>query len=170
MADTKISSLDATNTEALRKKALTNRGALVGLGSDLTTINASAGYQVPFDAESYDTDTIHDNVTNNTRLTVPIGWTLVRVNFNIYVSLITAGGSALARIRHMNSAGVEQSRRGLPCFSSDAINALNEFFASGCSAPIIVTAGDYFELRLIFADTSVTISSSYTAFGMELLA
>jgi hypothetical protein len=170
MADTKISSLDATNTVALRKKALTNRGALVGLSTDLTTIDPSSGYNVPFDTETYDTDSIHDNITNNTRLTVPSGWALVRVQFNIYVSLITAGGFALARMRHFNSSVVEQSRRGLPVFSSDALNSANEFWASGVSAPIVVNAGDFFSLLLITADTSVTISSSYTAISMELLA
>lgn len=169
MADTKISLLDDANREALRKQAFQNRGALVGLVSDLTAVNASAGYQVPFDAESYDTDSIHDNVTNNTRLTVPSGWSLVRVSFSVVFVLVTSGSFCIARVRHSNSAGVEQSRRGLPSFSSPAISAA-EFFASGCSAPIPVSLGDYFELRLSCGDASITLLQSYTAAGLELLA
>lgn len=169
MADTKISALDAANTEALRKKALGYRGALVGLSAALTGVNASSGYQVPFDAETNDTDGIHDNVTNNTRLTVPSGWGLVRLSFSTYWTLVSSGSICVARIRHMNSAGVEQSRRGLPCFSAPA-TSVNEFFAGGTSHPIVVTPGDYFELRAICSDTSITISSDYTALGMELLA
>ncbi|TCN30356.1 hypothetical protein [Sinorhizobium americanum] len=169
MADTKISSLDATNREALRKKSLTPRGCLVGRSVDLTTINASSGYTVPFDAESYDTDGIHDNVTSNTRMTVPSGWSYARVGFNIFLTNVAVQEGCLVRVVHKNSAGVEQSRRGLPI--QEGANAdFTEWSTSGSSAPVAVSAGDYFELLLICNDTSISILASYTAFWMELLA
>lgn len=169
MADTKISSLDTTNTTALRKKALSVRGALVGMSADLTAINASTEYFVPFDAESYDTDGIHDNVTNNSRLTVPSGWSWVRVGGKVFAQLVAVDEGFTVAVRHYNSAGVEQSRRGLPFFSF-ANADFTEAAASGESCPIAVNPGDYFRLRVLTNDTSVTISANHTSFWMELLS
>lgn len=169
MADTKISALDATNQEALRKMALEPRGCLVGLSADLTTINASSGYFVPFNAESYDTDACHDNVTNNDRMTVPAGWSWVRAGAKIYATNVAVAEGFVFSLRHYNSAGVEQSRRGLPAFG--AANAdYTEVGGSGQSAPIAVSAGDYFRFHLTCNDTSITILSNHTSAWMELLA
>ncbi|MEZ0002062.1 hypothetical protein [Sinorhizobium fredii] len=170
MADTKISALDDTNRKALRKKTLQPCGCLIGLSADLTTINASSGYFIPFNSESYDTDSIHDNVTNNTRMTVPSGWSWVRVGAKIYVNLISSGNLCSLAIRHFNSLGVEQSRRGTPVFGSDGGSATGEYGCQGSSCPIQVSTGDYFEVRFVCTDTSITILSNHTSAWMELLA
>lgn len=169
MTDTKLSALDATNTRALRDKALTPKGALVGLTADLTTINASSGYNIPFNAESYDTDGIHDNVTNNTRLTVPSGYSWVRVGMKAFVTNVTTDEGAALYVRQFNSAGTLQSFRGLPAFSFGN-NDYTEFAMSGMSSPIQVNAGDYFVFQLWSNDTSVTVLASHTSAWMELLA
>lgn len=169
MADTKISALDATNREALRKQTLQNRGCLIGLSANLTAVNASSGYDIPFDAESYDTDSIHDNVTNNTRMTVPSGWTLVRVGGKVFAQDVAVSSGAQFSIRHFNSAGVEQSRRGLPV-QEFGTAGYAEYAGSGSSAPIQVVAGDYFQIRIFCSDASITINSSHTSAWMELLA
>lgn len=190
MANKKFSDLTATTTMAdadilalenaggnsrkitfanLRNATFAPRGCLVGLSTDLTTINASSGYTVPFDAESYDTDAIHDNVTNNTRMTVPSGWAYVRVGFKVYASLVTAQEGFTATIRHFNSSSVEQSKRGLPYYG--LANAdYTIVAASGLSAPIAVAAGDYFDVRIACNDTSITIQADHTSAWLELLA
>lgn len=169
MVDTKFSLFDATNREAVRRLALTPRGCLIGLSADLTAVNASSGYFIPFDAESYDTDSIHDNVTNNTRMTVPSGWSWARVGAKIYANLITDEALCSLSIRHFNSSGVEQSRRGTPVFGSDTSSA-GEYGCQGTSCAIQVSAGDYFEVRFVCADTSITILSNHTSAWLELLA
>lgn len=168
MTDTKLSALDATNTQAMRKKVLTPRGCLVGLSADLTTINATTEYFIPFDAESYDTDSIHDNITNNSRLTVPSGWSWVRVGGKIFAQNVAVDEGFTMAVRHFNSSGVEQSRRGLPFFSF-ANADYTEAACHGESAPIAVSAGDYFRLRLLTNDSSITIASNHTSFWLELL-
>jgi hypothetical protein len=56
------------------------RGALAKKTSDQTI--TTDGF-VTFDAEEYDTDSIHDNSTNNTRFTVPTGVTRVKLFLHI---------------------------------------------------------------------------------------
>ena len=58
------------------------RGAYV---TDSANQSLTTGVQasIDFNSESYDTDTIHDNATNNQRLTVPSGTTYARVSASV---------------------------------------------------------------------------------------
>jgi hypothetical protein len=159
---------DALET-ALRALAVPPKGALVGLSSDLTAQNYSTVASVPFTTELYDTNSLHDNVTNNTRLTMPAsGFTWGIFGFTIFCTLVTSGSQCAAGIRRFNSADVQQSWVGLPWVES-AGNGYSELALSAVSAPIEFSASDWFDLRFTCSDTSVTIASLRTCFWVRLL-
>ncbi len=77
-------------------------GALV---NKLTNQNILTGTwtAVTFDNEVYDTDNLHDNAVNPSRLTVPAGWSQVRLNCN-QRSTVNALGYRQVSIRKNGSA------------------------------------------------------------------
>ena len=143
----------------------TFRGALVTLSADIASADyTSAIFAIPFDNEAQDTDDIHDNSTNNTRLTVPDGVTFVELVgtlrytggtaddytfLGIYKGgLLTYDGAVTTR--HAGSAGVHNLTLSSP--------------------PLAVTGGDYFELFMIIStDTSIVITDLATSFSMKIL-
>lgn len=140
------------------------RGALVTRASDQTAANYSAGAAVPFDTESYDTDSIHDNSSNTTRLTVPSGVTKVRLTGNMFLSSVNANEVVNLDIR---KNGV-QFVMGLP--NASGSNAFGFPRANVCSAVMTVTAGDYFEMFITTSgDASITVVATGTWFAMEII-
>lgn len=139
------------------------RGALVGKtsGQSVSTSNVTA---LTFDSEDYDTDTIHDNATNNTRLTVPTGVTKVRLSGQTVTSGISTGqfdvfiykngaaftpGSATSRLRHSGTS------------TNPAQNVT--------SSIISVASGDYFELMVAQYTGGAVTYGSTTWFSMEII-
>jgi hypothetical protein len=145
----------------------TFRGALVYQASSQTGANYFTGAPVaiPFDAESYDTDLIHDNVTNNTRLTVPAGVTKVRLSGCASISNSTSG----------NFHELTIYKNGSLTYNGSPANRA-EVTVTGHGLQIVtpvldVTAGDYFELKLSSeTDTSIDLNSPRTWFAMEIVA
>ena len=137
-------------------------GAQVTLAANETTANYTSDTAVPFDQETYDVDGWHDNVTNNSRLTVPSGVTRVRVGANIQVALIDNNEAVLFRIAKGGSTawdGAAASRAGQNTGAA---------MLSIVTGPVDVVAGDYFEANLLIAvDTSVTITAANTNFWIE---
>lgn len=141
------------------------KGCRATLSANLTGQDATGGgLAIPFDAEDFDTDSFHDTVTNNTRLTVPSGVTAVRVGGTVETTTgtQTANEGLLLRL-FMNGSGA---------FNQNAQQAVEvSGFGGGLSissGPIYVTAGDYFELRLFAeADNSVDIDDNHTNFWIE---
>lgn len=131
-------------------------GALGGLngakafGSGNQTISDATPTVVAFNSESYDTAAIHDNATNNSRLTVPVGVT--RIKLTAYAKW-AANGSAFRfmEIRKNGAGGtIDDDMAGYePSLYASAANAsvplLGMQLASGT---ITVVATDYFELRV----------------------
>lgn len=141
------------------------RGALVKKAADETTANysASGGTAVPWTGEEYDTDSIHDNVTNNTRLTVPASVTKVKVWATISMSLGTAADTITLRINKNGSPAV-----GLPFLRAEGGNASTGMLIS--TPVLVVTAGDYFELLMdVESDTSITIAANRSAMALEIV-
>jgi hypothetical protein len=102
----------------------------------LQTVATGATVAVAFGGEEYDTGNFHDNVTNNTRLTVPAGVTEVRVGFNLVWTGIGNYRQAFVR-----KNGADFQGRPSAQTTSTGPNNLNAI-----SGWIPVTAGDYFEL------------------------
>lgn len=141
-----------------------HRGALVRKAADQTTANYTTSTVVAWDQEAYDTDSIHDNVTNNSRLTVPSGASYVRVSANLSLSSVTADVWCALFIR---KGGAGFDGRGLAYtevgFTTVGLN---------CSTAVVaVSPGDYFEVALqVETDTSITVDAAQSWFAMEVIA
>lgn len=142
------------------------RGALVKKSTDQTAANYTTVAAVAWDAEEYDTDTIHDNSTNNTRLTVPSGVTKVRLTASIWLNAVNASEWVQT---YFTKAGA--------IFVGGAVQTgYNDTAAAnaGCSlvSPVLsVASGDYFEVMLqVESDTSITVKANLSFFAMEIIA
>ena len=186
MADNKtITGLDAATTAALtdlivllvsglsKKMTLTNlktvlgiphRGALVTLAVNETGADYTTPAAVPFDAEGYDTDTIHSNSVNNSRLTVPAGVSKVRLSGNVALTLTTSADFGNLIIR--KGASVDYIGA-----ASIAVELTSTFGQINIASPILaVTPGDYFELYLTMeTDNSITVFDDRSWFAMEII-
>jgi len=138
-------------------------GARVTLSADLTAQNTTAGQTIAFDSETFDVGSWHDNVTNNSRLTVPSnrGINYVRVWGQVRSNLDTA-----------------DTTRNLSIFKNGAASGLLQIFEDGStngriqaeSGVISVVDGDYFELVFTSeTDTSVTITANRTFFAIQVV-
>lgn len=145
--------------------SVTPRGALVGLAADITTANYSGGVFVPFDLEDYDTDAVHDNSTNNSRLTVPAGVTHVRISFSVSIGLHAADQYVRAFLNKNGVSTIIGLNR-----SAQEIGSTFAWF-NDHSAVMEVVEGDYFEIKVqTEADTSITVEKNGTWFAMEIVA
>lgn len=138
------------------------KGAKVKLSGDLTSQNISGGVSIAFDAEDYDTDAFHDNVTNPSRLTVPAGVTRVRLSANAWIGLATSDQWFLGSI----------TKNGVTDWDGLAIGIIDvtstNHYINLATGIVEVVEGDYFEFDIQTAgDTSVTIGASRTWFAMQ---
>lgn len=141
-------------------------GALVGLSSTLTAQNYSTAAAITFTAETYDTHGFHDNVTNNTRLTVPSGYGITRVLLSGNVYLNNVLGTTSDMYINMYKNGVDLV--GGPLFRGGDFGGTNVAIPVK-SAVVSCSDGDYFELRIFCGDTSIDVAASYTWFSIEVI-
>lgn len=139
------------------------RGCMAYKSADQTTANYTTPTAVTWDAEVYDTDSIHDNVTNTSRMTVPAGVTKVRVGATLALGVVTADNYAVGTITKNGATFV-----GAPNSAQESgTTSPTVTLASGVLA---VTAGDYFETLLqLESDTSITVSAATSCFWMEII-
>lgn len=110
----------------------------IDTGTDCVT-GATA---VNWDTESFDDDTMHDNVTNNERLTTPTGATRVRVWANIVTDAATTLTYGSYSIRQDGTTVVATSNA---VSNASATNVIPVFTID--TGPITVTGGTtYFEV------------------------
>lgn len=131
------------------------RGALA-YATAAQSIVSGAYTAIAFAAESYDTDNIHDNVTNNTRLTVPSGITKVRVaGFGIFASNVTG---ARAWAFYKNGASFS------PGWVESYAQAADDNYGRGflVSPVLSVVGGDYFEL-MGYQNSGAALDTYYVA-------
>lgn len=139
------------------------RGAVVGMSGDYVLAD-NTNVKLAFDAESIDTDAIHSNSVNNTRLTVPAGVTRVRLIARAYTD--GQGGTNQWQNAIEKNGGGIFSANG---FMSTALTS------SGTSVivmtpTLVVTAGDYFELNVIQnTGGPINIYAAATYFEMQVL-
>ncbi len=115
-------------------------GALVKKSANQSIPNAVGTY-LTFDQEEYDTHAIHDNVTNNSRLTVPADVTRVQLTANVYWDTNSTGYRVLTI--HKNGTfyqGNPQTRSRPVSGTQHAVNI---------QSPVLeVSPGDYFEAKV----------------------
>jgi hypothetical protein len=146
---------------------LSYRGARVYKSTNQSLSNASATL-VTWDSESHDTSTIHDNSTNNSRLTVPAGVTRVRVNAFVSFQANTTG-ERLVYLLKSNSVNYDGYVEVIQAAVQLAGYKTNVQLAS----PVLtVTAGDYFEVMAYQNSTgalNVAGGNEASWFALEVL-
>jgi hypothetical protein len=148
------------------------RGAKA-FGSVNHSILTTTVTSVILNAEAYDTDAIHDNAVNNTRLTVPAGVTRIRLTG--YVKW-AANGSAMRQLAiRKNGAGgtIDDVMAGYePTIYTSASGASAEEHGANIDSGIItVAAADYFELRVEqTSGLSLNLLAGDHWFQMDILA
>jgi hypothetical protein len=135
-------------------------GALVKLSGNLSAVNHSAGnVAIPFDVETYDYGGWHDNVTNNTRFTVPANVAFVLIAGCVERQNVVANSYCQAEI-FKNGASLSPSM-SVNNYTGDTVPITNV-----SSTVIAVTAGDYFELMDFCGDSSIDIVVTQTWFNI----
>jgi len=139
------------------------RGAAVRKSAS-QSIPDSANTFLTFDTEDFDTDSIHDTVTNNSRLTVPSGIPYVKVAATVQFNNNVTGQRSIEITQNTSTGGI------LP---AAAINAVGGSFNSDiniASGLIPVSPGDYFEVR-VFQNSGGALNVNFgrTEFSIELL-
>jgi hypothetical protein len=118
-----------------------HRGALVKKSADQTFTTAVAA-SVTWDQETYDTDSIHDTVTNNARLTVPSGVTKVILRGGV----VWEGSSAGYRQILIQKNGAVMDGRPVQYMSPSTTDVPG----MNITTPVlVVTATDYFTLEAL---------------------
>lgn len=136
--------------DSAQKYALVNKSATQAISAATTTT-------VTFGAEVADTDAFHDNVTNNSRLTVPSGVTRVRLS-----GCCANGGTSSQFVVTMLKNGA--SARGLPAKDTETTSATTLGFVSAIMA---VSTSDYFEMRYFSAAATTLQNNDRTWFQIE---
>lgn len=156
------SGLDGANRIPFAAKAA-YRGALVYNSGSTGTDGPIA-----FASESYDTDSIHDNVTNNSRLTVPTGVTRVRLTGACRLALFSGETGKLGLYKNglYNYVGATQSEY----YADEAAGAFADLRI--ISPVLTVSAGDYFTINWNTSSTGSLIADADGTshwFAMEII-
>jgi len=165
-----IVALDASSRlPAVNGSLLTNlpvppfRGALVKPSVNVT-IPDNTFTIFGFDVEVYDTDNIHDNITNNSRLTVPAGVSRVKVVAQVNWSTSSTGTQRSVDILKNGTGGYD----GYPTHDPGSAAAADRAIVR---SPVLnVVPGDYFEVRGVQnSGSTLSAFSSITWFAMEII-
>ncbi len=148
------------------------KGCLVYKSSLQTVAGSSSFTPLTFNTgngvELYDTDACHDMTTNGDRLTVPAGFTRIKVSAGFYWSgfgyeqmagTISKGGSTGAYI------GMPWAESNRDSGTASQHNSLN--LQSGI---LTVTAGEFFRFEIASPVAGWSTQTNSTWFQMELLA
>lgn len=144
-------------------------GAMVHKAADQTTADYTTLTTVAWDSEAsgYDTDGFHDNVTNNSRLTVPdlsgtYGMRAAKVSIecNMSLSAFTAADWVSLRINKNGSPAV-----GLPFIRAEQGSTTGGMIVNAENIPVLGDGTEYFEVQMqVESDTSITVNANRSAF------
>jgi hypothetical protein len=141
-------------------------GALVA-NSAAQTIGNSVGVNLTFDTDTYDTDSIHDTVSNTDRLVVPAGVSKVRVSYRVGFTY-NATGYRRAGIFYSADANAV----GMPLDYAAPIASVVTY-VGGTSAVVNVTPGAYFYIEVFQTSggdlNTVSGAGENTWFSLEIV-
>jgi hypothetical protein len=126
--------------------------------SGTQALSAGVNTTLTFDSETADVGGWHDAVTNNSRLTVPSGVTLVRITANVETSTFSGQGVINCT---KNGAGFAGG------FARDISLVSGIYLMNGVSAILEVTSGDYFEFQTFTNGASTVSAGENTWFAIE---
>ena len=139
------------------------RGALA-YSSSTIAVAASTSVDVPWNLESYDTDSIHDISTNNERVTVPAGVTKVRVFACIRWTGMSSGERASCTVNHIATG------RAFTAYDTQHIPAAGIWAHNLSTGVIPVTAGDYFYCSVSHSSASSrSVNAAGSWISMEII-
>lgn len=122
------------------------RGCLVYASADII-MNNNDQFDIPFDVEVYDTDSIHDNGVNNTRLVVPPDASIAVLKFKAaWVPDGPVAGERKPELRWNGGIlwpGISRLSR-----SANSFLLLDEWAIPYTSPALFVTPGDYFTVNV----------------------
>lgn len=144
----------------------TGRGALVVLGSPQSLVNGAGYAAISFTgADTYDTDSIHSVTTDNTKLVVPTGVTMVRLT----AQASFAANDNSARLATIFKSG-SSFGAGQPIQYQTTNSGTYTTILSLNTSVIEVTAGNYFELMMAQdSGGALNASAAETWFAMEII-
>jgi len=138
------------------------RGALVR-DAAVQALTSGSETKLTFTTELYDTSTIHDNATFNTRLTVPSGVTRVKIAGQVGFASNSTG------IRYIIGLKNNSTVQGGFYLSVPTVS-VGVSVLQASSAVLTVVAGDYFEIAALQnSGGSLNTDSNYTWFSMEIV-
>lgn len=148
---------------------LTTQRTMAALNANHTTQNYTTATAVPFDgADIFDTDSVHDPSSSNTKFIIPSGlnneWAVFRGG--VQTSLDTGATSSIA-IRKNGS----YAYNGFGGNVQTLTGAFSSAYAYCVTQPIQLATADEFEL--VFwksADTSITLLSATTFLSMQVVS
>lgn len=138
--------------------------AMAKKSADQTGANYTPPGVVAWNSEVADTSSIHDNVTNNSRLTVPSNANVVEVGCTLALSLVASAAIIAVALKKNGSttfdgaAGYDNTVAGNP-----------DQTISITSGPLAVAMGDYFEWQLYCDDASITIVAARSNAWMKVI-
>ena len=138
-------------------------GCLVFNSTD-QSITTSTNTYLSFDSEVYDTNNFHETSTNNSRITIPKGISVVEV----FCAVRWAANSTGFRVVEL-AKNNDASERGCP---RHLISASNDTSTSMSSAPLYVSENDYFEVQVYQSSGSnlnVAHTDTNTYFGLRVI-
>lgn len=156
--DGAIVNADINAAAAIDLSKIAFSGASVATAGGSITSNATA--TVAWNTENYDTDTYHDNVTNNSRLTVPsTGKYLITCSINLSSSQALIHTALLLRVDGTTNIGRQYT------YATDAATTAPVNSANGVNLSVVIslTAGQYVEALLASNASGATLT--YQAAG-----
>jgi hypothetical protein len=135
---------------------------MLGLGRGALVYNTGGGNNPSFSDEVYDTDNIHESVTNPERLTVPGGVTKVRLAGQI-LFVNTTNSVSLSLLKNgATFAGSPTDLRGGVTAPYGAIIPID-------SPVLTVVEGDYFTVVAGGSLAQAEATGAYSWFAMEII-
>ncbi len=126
---------------------------------------------IPLNSEVYDTDSVHDNSVNNSRLTVPAGVTVIRLNagFTMFPAL-----TGLHHLRIRKDAGFGSIDPAMASYIphytiAGAGTGSNKGMHSMSTGAIDVAEDDFFEIYGLAQTNNTTAIAGTIWFEMEIL-
>jgi hypothetical protein len=123
------------------------------------SVAAATEQPINFDSETFDTDTLHDNVTNNTRLTAPITGKYL-ANAQVQRGAAVSNVFWLVRIRKQGSTVYASESHQASAVDVDAISV---------TALVDLAAGEYIEAIVFHSDGVNLIVATTSNFSMLLV-
>jgi hypothetical protein len=131
-------------------------GCMVKKAADQTAADYSSDTAITWDTDVYDVGGWHDTGSNTSRLTVPSGVSYVRLAANLGITSLATLANVFAWVTKDGDNNAATRHVNLPLVLEDS-DSLSQY-VSIVSGPVAVTAGAYFELRLLCSgDASVTL-------------